>query len=254
MAKLILKFENGLQKEVPLLDDVVSIGRVAENTVPIESPGVSSRHCRIVLEGGQYFVEDNNSTNGTYVNRQRVTRVSLIHGDELTIGKVTVIFADPVDSGNSTRVVDPPVPAPRVDKTMMFERGKAQEMMDIIKTSMASSMEPAPAASGTARLRPPPKERIGMLTVLRGKTDQPQYVLARKLFLIGKSDAAGIKLKGFFAPKAAAVINRREGKYFVAPAEKSVKVKINEANVEAQQELNDGDVIEVARGKMTRSE
>jgi pSer/pThr/pTyr-binding forkhead associated (FHA) protein len=245
MAKLILKFENGLQKEVPLLDGMVSIGRLPDNTVQIDNPGVSSRHCRVVAEGGHYFVEDNNSTNGTYVNKRRVTRMQLIHGDELTIGKLTVAFVDPADSGNETKVVDPP--APRVDKTIMFDRGKAQEMLDIIKTSISPD-------KATATLTPaPPKERIGVLTVLRGKTDQPQYVLARKLFLIGKSDAATIKLKGFFAPKSAAVINRREGKYFVAPAEKSVKVKINEANVGAQHELNDGDILEVGSVKMTFS-
>ena len=245
MAKLILKFENGLQKEVPLLDGTVSIGRMSDNTVQIDNPGVSSRHCRVVFEGGHYFVEDNNSTNGTYVNKQRVTRVPLIHGDELTIGKLTVVFADPANSGNATNVIDPP--APRVDKTVMFERGKAQEMLDSIKTGMATSMGAAPLPPA------PPKERIGMLTVLRGKTDQPQYVLVRKLFLIGKSDGAAIRLKGFFAPKAAAVINRRDGKYFVAPAEKSVKVKINEVNVGAQHELNDGDILEVASVKMTFS-
>jgi len=245
MAKLILKFENGLQKEVPLLDGMVSIGRLPDNTVQIDNPGVSSRHCRVVAEGGHYFVEDNNSTNGTYVNKQRVTRMQLIHGDELTIGKLTATFIDAANSGNATNVID--APAQRVDKTVMFERGKAQEMLDIIKTGMARSMATAPV--------PPvaPKERIGTLTVLRGKTDQPHYVLVRKLFLIGKSDAAAIKLKGFFAPKSAAVINRREGKYFVAPTEKSVKVKVNEVHVGAQQELNDGDLLEVAKVKMTFS-
>jgi pSer/pThr/pTyr-binding forkhead associated (FHA) protein len=247
MAKLILKFENGLQKEVPLLEGTVSIGRLPDNTLPIDNPGISSRHCRVVLEGEQYFVEDNSSTNGTFVNKQRVTRVPLIHGDELTIGKLTIVFSDP-DSGNSTRVVD--APAPRMDKTVMFQVGRSQEMSDMIKAGMAASVPRAPVTPAAPAA---PKERIGMLTVLRGRTDQPQYVLARKLFLIGKSDAAGIRLKGFFAPKSAAVINRREGKYFVAPTEKSVKVKINQAKVGTQQELNDGDILEVASVKMTFS-
>jgi hypothetical protein len=110
-------------------------------------------------------------------------------------------------------------------------------------------------AAGATSAMPPiqPKERTGTLTVLAGKTDQPQYVLTGKLVMIGKSDMATIKLKGFFAPKAAAVINRREGKYFVAPAERSAKVKINDADVGAQRELNEGDILEVGSVKMTFS-
>jgi hypothetical protein len=133
---------------------------------------------------------------------------------------------------------------PRVDKTVMLDTRKAQEMLAAAKA--------AGAATGTMASTPP-KERVGTLTVLDGKTDQQQYVLTGKLIMIGKSDMATIKLKAFFAPKAAAVINRREGKYFVAPAEKSVKVKINEAVVASQQELNDGDILEVASVKMTFS-
>lgn len=245
MAKLVLKFENAVQKEVPLLDGAVTIGRLPDNILQIDNPAVSSRHCRVVFEGGHYLVEDNNSTNGTYLNKQRITRAQLKNGDELTIGKHTVAFADPVDAGLATKKLE--VPMARVDKTVMLDTKKAQEMLAAAKAAGAMA-----AATGA----PPPapaKERVGTLTVLDGKTDQSQYVLTGKLIMIGKSDMATIKLKGFFAPKAAAVINRREGKYFVAPAEKSVKVKINDAPVSAQQELSDGDILEVASVKMTFS-
>ena len=92
-----------------------------------------------------------------------------------------------------------------------------------------------------------------MLTIMAGKTDQSQYVLGGKLTVIGKSDMASIKLKGWFAPKVAAVINKRDGKYFVAASEKDVKVKVNGAVVSGQHELGDGDVIEVAGVKATFS-
>ena len=246
MAKLVLKFENAVQREVPLLDGAVTIGRLPDNMLQIDNPAVSSRHCRVVFDNGHYVVEDNNSTNGTYVNKVRVSRTQLKHGDELTIGKHTVAFVDPVDAGTTTKKLD--VPMPRVDKTVMLDTRKAQEMLAAAKAAGATGM-----ATGTMAPAVPPKERVGTLTVLDGKTDQQQYVLTGKLIMIGKSDMATIKLKSFFAPKAAAVINRREGKYFVAPAERSVKVKINEAIVANQQELNDGDILEVASVKMTFS-
>lgn len=241
MAKLVLKFENAVQKEVPLLDGTVSVGRLPDNNLQIDNPAVSSRHCRIVFEGQGYVVEDNNSTNGTFLNKQRVTRAQLKHGDELTIGKHTVRFEDSIDAGATTKKM---APVPRVEKTVMLDTRKAQEMLAQARTTPAQPGAVAPA---------PAKERVGTLTVLAGKTDQPQYVLTGKLIMIGKSDMATIKLKGFFAPKAAAVINRREGKYFVAPAEKSAKVKINDADVAAQHELSDGDILEIASVKMSFS-
>jgi cold shock CspA family protein len=47
------------------------------------------------------------------------------------------------------------------------------------------------------------------------------------------------------------VINRRDGKYFIAASEKDIKVKVNSAQISGQQELSEGDVIEVARVKAT---
>ena len=245
MAKLVLKFENTVQKEVALLEGVVTIGRLADNTLQIDSPGVSSQHCRVAFEDGHYVVEDSTSTNGTFVNKQRVARVQLIHGDELTIGKHTIAFVDTVGAGPGTRHAD--APAARIEKTVMFDARQAQDMLASIKTGIAAAV-PADAVTPIT-----PKERVGTLTVLHGKTDQPHYVLTRKLLMIGKSDTAAIRLKGFFAPKSAAVINRRQGKYFVAPAEKSVKIKINEAHLAAPQELNEGDILEVASVRMTFS-
>ena len=240
MAKLLLKFENTVQKEVPLLDGTINIGRLPDNNIQIDNPAVSSRHCRVLFDGENYYVEDNNSTNGTFLNKQRITRSQLKHGDELTIGKHTVRFEEVADGGAVTKKI---APIQRVEKTVMLDTKKAQEML-----------AQARAAGGTQSMAPvQAKERTGTLTVLAGKTDQPQYILTGKLVMIGKSDMATIKLKGFFAPKAAAVINRREGKYFVAPAERSAKVKINDADVGSQRELNEGDILEVGSVKMTFS-
>lgn len=95
------------------------------------------------------------------------------------------------------------------------------------------------------------KERSGVLTVLEGKTDEPQYVLSGKLTVIGKSDMASIKLKGWFAPNVAAVVSKRDNKYFIAPQDKGAKVKVNGADVAGQKEISDGDAVEVAGVKMS---
>jgi len=246
MAKLVLKFDNAVQKELPLLEATVTIGRLADNTLQIDNPAVSGHHCRVVLDERHYFVEDNNSTNGTYVNNHRVTRAELKNGDELLIGKHIVAFEDA--SEDSERVTLSGVQS-RPDATMVLDTRKAQELLAQAKPAApapaAAPSAPAPAAAAAS------KDRVGTLTVLDGKTDQNQYVLTGKLTMIGKSDMATVKLKGLFAPKAAAVINRREGKYFLAAAEKSIKVSINDSPLEsAHHEIADGDIIEIAGVKM----
>jgi hypothetical protein len=66
--------------------------------------------------------------------------------------------------------------------------------------------------------------------------------------MIGKSSMASIKLKGLFAPKSAALISKRENKYFIAPEHK-VKLRINGEEVYSQRELAAGDVIEIGKMK-----
>jgi pSer/pThr/pTyr-binding forkhead associated (FHA) protein len=65
---------------------VVSIGRLVANDICLEDPFVSRHHCLIRQEGGQYVIEDLNSTNGTYVNGDRVNACSLKEGALIRIG------------------------------------------------------------------------------------------------------------------------------------------------------------------------
>ena len=92
-----------------------------------------------------------------------------------------------------------------------------------------------------------------MLTVLEGKTDEPQYLLSGKLTVIGKSEMATVKLKGSMfrqPPDVAAIVSKRDNKYFVAPQDKKAHLKLNGADVDHQQELQEGDTIEVFGVKM----
>ncbi len=72
--------------------DTISIGRRSSNDVCIPDLSVSGNHALITLEGGEYWLEDLNSTNGTYINGQVVQRQSIQDNDEIIIGKVRVTF------------------------------------------------------------------------------------------------------------------------------------------------------------------
>jgi hypothetical protein len=71
------------------LGPINSSGRNVNNTIYVEDDFVSATHAMLTFRGRSWFVEDQGSTNGTYVNGHRIDRpVALSFGDELTVGRV----------------------------------------------------------------------------------------------------------------------------------------------------------------------
>ncbi|HUK86940.1 MAG TPA: FHA domain-containing protein [Terriglobales bacterium] len=277
MAKLYLKFEQNVLKEFTLAQGTVTIGRLPDNLIQVDNLAVSGHHAKIYWDTDHYVLEDNNSLNGTYLNNQRVSKSVLKDGDSMLIGKHTLVFKDEWHEdtpGQHTLAADrTTMPAvPKLEATVVLDTKKAKEMMAAARAAKegapaaappaapppaeaggapAAAAPAAPAPAAPAAPAAPPKERTGVLSVLAGKTDEPQYTLSGKLTVIGKSEMASIKLKGWFAPKVAATISRRDSKYFIAASEKAVKVKVNGADIAGQKELAEGDVIEVAGIKLS---
>ncbi len=235
MAKLYLKFEQAVLKEVALSEGAVTIGRLPDNTVQIDNLAVSGHHCRIFWDADHYVVEDNNSLNGTYVNNQRVNKATLKDDDQILIGKHILHYKESAAA---------PAPAPAVPASQSVMAGMEKTMMFTSKQKKDLDQ-----TGGTGTAAAPAREKIGVLTVVDGKTDEPQYTLSSKLTVIGKSDMASIKLKGWFAPKVAANLMKRENKYIIAPADKEAKITINGEALSGQHELAEGDMIDVAGTK-----
>lgn len=245
MAKIILRFEQNILKEVALGQDTLTIGRLPDNVLQIDNLAVSGHHAKIYWDQDHYALEDLGSLNGTYVNNQRVGKATLKSGDQITIGKHIVQFKDEGQKPPAGQTTEKAGPAtPKLETTVVLDTKQAQDM---IAANAAAS-----AGSGPLGLAKPPaattptKERFGILNVLEGRTDQKQYVLTGKMAMIGKSDMATIRLKGFFAPKTAALISKRDNKYFIAASDRKTRVKINGEGVAGQRELKEGDVVEVA--------
>lgn len=237
MSKLILKFESSVLKEVPVGAKDVSIGRSPDNGLVIDNPAVSYHHARVFSEEGRLMLEDFGSMNGTFVNGQRVKTVALKPGDSVAIGKHTIVVNDgnvAVDPWAPPEANLPPKPvAPRIDETMMLGTKARHDFLQRV------------AAAGESTQMAPSRLKIPTLIVRSGKTEQSEYILSDKLTVIGKSALATVKLKGWFIPKAAAQINRREdNSYFIGPADRIPKV--NGKAIAHPTRLNDGDVIDVA--------
>ena len=90
MAKLVVLSEGFTGRSHELKVDKTTIGRVEDNTFPIAEPSVSSHHCEVLLRGNDVVVNDLNSTNGTFINGQKITEGVLKPGQILRLGQIEV--------------------------------------------------------------------------------------------------------------------------------------------------------------------
>jgi hypothetical protein len=96
---------------------IITIGREAGNDIVLESPQISRYHTRLTLQGGVYVVEDMGSTNGTFLNGQRVLRPTPVtSGDLIGVGesillKVQGVAGETIVERGQPQVVMPPPPA-----------------------------------------------------------------------------------------------------------------------------------------------
>jgi DNA-binding response OmpR family regulator len=98
-------------REHLLSGQTITIGRAVENDIVITSKRVSRKHAEVRREGGEVILLDLDSTNGTFLNEERVlTPAALRDGDRITIGDVTFVFHDP-----DVTTADTPFPELDVD-------------------------------------------------------------------------------------------------------------------------------------------
>jgi pSer/pThr/pTyr-binding forkhead associated (FHA) protein len=94
MARLILSLDNQVLAEYNMTKERYTIGRLPDNDVRIDNPAVSGHHSLIINILNDSFLEDLNSTNGTYVNGKLIKKHALQHGDVITIGHHQLGFSD----------------------------------------------------------------------------------------------------------------------------------------------------------------
>lgn len=91
-TSLILVNRDGTQREIPLKKARFIVGRQADCQIRLPDPGVSRQHCEIQIDAAKPTIKDLGSSNGTYVNRRRVSQTELTAGDTLSIGPFVFVF------------------------------------------------------------------------------------------------------------------------------------------------------------------
>src|SRR5438270_6543401 len=128
MPKLVLLSAGMTGRTHDLKADKTTIGRVEDNTFQIAEPSVSSHHCEIVLRGADVVVKDLNSTNGTFINGEKVTETVLKAGQVLRLGQIEMRL-ETDSTPSSTTSSTPSTPAPtapakkQFDQTVVMQRG-----------------------------------------------------------------------------------------------------------------------------------
>jgi len=113
MAKLVILSAGMTGRSHELTVDKTTIGRVEDNTFAITDPSVSSHHCEVLLKGEEVVVRDLNSTNGTYINGEKITESGLKPGQILRLGQVELRLESDVPAAASKKPVDSTMVMPR---------------------------------------------------------------------------------------------------------------------------------------------
>ena len=148
MARLILSLDGSVMAEYNMNKERYTIGRLPDNDIRIDNPAVSGHHSLIINILNDSFLEDLNSTNGTYVNGKLIKKHALQHGDVVTVGHHQLRF---VDTQSADGEPD------EFEKTMVITPGSA---VAAAAAKKASAIAPPPAA-------PAPKASGATATAIR---------------------------------------------------------------------------------------
>lgn len=230
MPKLILSMDGLVLKEIALDKEKISIGRKPNNDIQIDNLAISGQHALITTILEDSFLEDQNSTNGSYVNGQPVKKCVLRNNDVIELGKYRLKFIADVQRRPRGDRVEPSDSLRSSAASPGEQRGDATQMLppDVL-ASMAAEQEGD-------------NSRLGIIKVLTGPTAGRELRLAKAMTTLGKP---GVQV---------AVITRRPQGYFIAHAEGGTLPQVNNRPIEAgAHPLNDGDILEIAGVRMAFS-
>jgi pSer/pThr/pTyr-binding forkhead associated (FHA) protein len=219
MGKLVVSLDGVVIKEVQLTKDKTTLGRRPYNDIVIDNLAVSGEHAVLQMVGSDVFIEDLNSTNGTYINGKAIKKQLLSNNDVVEVGKYKIKFLLE-DAGD-------------YEKTMIFKPGTAAASAHGSPSgfglpSAFGSLPPAAASSQPAAIK-----------VLSGAAAGREVSLTKVVTTVGKP---GVQV---------ASITKRPSGYVFAHVEGNARPSVNGEPLTAESvALRNGDVIELAGTQM----
>jgi pSer/pThr/pTyr-binding forkhead associated (FHA) protein len=226
MPKMIVSIDGVVIKEVQLTKDRTTLGRRPYNDIVIDNLAVSGEHAVLQLSGNEVYLEDLNSTNGTYVNGKAVKKQLLQNNDTVEIGKYKIKFINEA-------------PGATFEKTMIIKPGMVPPLPPKAVGAPAGAPAAAPATA-TAAAKPAGEAGAGAsIKVLSGAAAGREVPLVKVVTTIGKPGVA-----------VAAITKRTHG-FVVAHVEGANKPTLNGAAIGSEPvTLKNGDMLELAGTQM----
>ncbi len=221
MGKLVVSLDGVVIKEVQITKDKTTLGRRPYNDIVIDNLAVSGEHAVLQMVGGDVFIEDLNSTNGTYINGKAIKKQLLTHNDTVEIGKYKIKYL--VDESSD------------YEKTMIMRPGSAPPAMagSALHATGGSSGFGGLSGAAAAPMQP------ASIKVLNGAAAGREVVLTKVVTTVGKP---GVQV---------ASITKRPNGYAFAHVEGANKPSINGVPIVGDSvPLRNGDVIELAGTQM----
>lgn len=223
MARMILSLNGQTLAEYNLSKERYTVGRLPDNDIRIDNPAVSGHHSLVINILNDSFLEDLNSTNGTYVNGKLIKKHALAHGDVITVGHHQLRFVDEsIDDSQE-----------EFERTMVI--APATGDMERLR-AMAGDKQVSHAATGVLPGTP------ARLQVLTGVFAGRELELKKPVTTLGRP---GVQVIG---------ITRRGENYSLVVVDRGTRATPPMINGEAAghtaRQLHDNDVIEVAGVKM----
>jgi pSer/pThr/pTyr-binding forkhead associated (FHA) protein len=230
MARLILSLDGQVLAEYNMNKERYTVGRLPDNDIRIDNPAVSGHHSLIINILNDSFLEDLNSTNGTYVNGKLIKKHALQHADVITVGHHQLRFVEDDDAQQD-----------EFEKTMVIQPSQrpVEKVRSVHAVAESSSGITAPRRVLPEGAMPQKKAK---LQVLSGAFAGRELELTKALTTLGRP---GVQV--------AAITRRSDGFYIVhvdadAPANYPL---VNGTPIGNQiQRLVDNDVIQLAGVKM----
>ncbi|MFT3818374.1 MAG: FHA domain-containing protein [Rubrivivax sp.] len=215
MGKLVVSLDGVVIKEVQITKDKTTLGRRPYNDIVIDNLAVSGEHAVLQMVGADVFIEDLNSTNGTYINGKAIKKQLLTHNDTVEIGKYKIKYL--VDEGGD------------YEKTMIMRPGA-------VPPAFTPPAGPAPAMGSPASGMP---SQPAVIKVLNGAAAGREVALTKVVTTVGKP---GVQV---------ASITKRPNGYAFAHVEGGTRPSVNGVPLVGDSvPLRNGDVIELAGTQM----
>jgi len=236
MARLVLSLDGQVLAEYNMSKERYTIGRLPDNDIRIDNPAVSGHHALIINILNDSFLEDLNSTNGTYVNGKIVKKHAMQHGDVITVGHHSLRFIDS----------EADEPADEFEKTMVISSREAANLKVpgmTVREAAPTPTQPAPAPAAASPLSFStgvlPKAK---LQVLSGQFAGRELELVKTLTTLGRP---GVQV---------AAITRRADGFYIVHVESGREGDfplVNGVAIGPQaRKLQDNDVVQLAGVKM----